>query len=161
MLRSATFGWSTRLRLARYFCAAVAERESRCHVFSPSISLLAHRVGWVRSSAHHIPRLYRPEMWIYNGSLLILVEWQSPATQAHQQAGTILAQIGRKSLGHTAPLVGAGFGTGGIRNIFRVLSTDPRPTTHVFNIWWKFGLLKSRFGAKMTHFGSKSWPASI
>ena len=47
----------------------------------------------------------------------------------------VLAQIGRKSLGHTAPLGDAGFGTGGIRNIFGVLSTDPPPTTHIFNIW--------------------------
>ena len=47
----------------------------------------------------------------------------------------ISPQIGRKSLGHTGPLVGAGWGTGGIRNAIGILSTDPRDTSPIFNIW--------------------------
>ena len=92
----------------RYFCAAAAERESRCHAFSPSISVLPHRVRWVRSSAHHIPRLYRPKIWIYNRSLLFLVETSKSTLKILQEKRRVSPQIGRKSLGHTGPLVGAG-----------------------------------------------------
>ena len=138
----------------RYFCAAVAERESRCRVFSPSISLLAHRVGWVRSSAHHIPRLYRPKIWIYNRSLLFWLTARSTGSAGGGARSLISPQIGRKSLCHTGPLVAAGWGTGGIRNTFGTLSTNPRPTT-TFGVFWTYAS-QSHFAIlpQMTHSGS-------
>ena len=71
-----------------------------------------------------------------------------PRTRAQARTSCSVAKIGRKSPCHTGPLVDAGFGIGGILKPFGVLSTDPRPTTHIFNIWWNGGHLKSRFGAK-------------
>ena len=71
-------------------------------------------------------------------------------TMARSLQAAILGQIRRKSLCHTAPLVDVGFGTGGIPNPFGVLSTDPRVTSPIFNIWVHGGHLKSRFGAKST-----------
>ena len=59
------------------------------------------------------------------------------ATRRRAQARTScsVAKIGRKSPCHTGPLVDAGFGIGGILKPFGVLSTDPRPTTDIFDFW--------------------------
>ena len=52
-----------------------------------------------------------------------------PCAAPRSSGAAISPQIGRKSLGHTGPLVGAGWGTDGIRNAFGVLSTAPRDTS--------------------------------